>query len=100
MQITRQQVVREIIQKVLIPQQDYAIEYAASNIALCKYWGKRDVELNLPVTSSLSISMSNLGACTKISLADAAADQIYLNNEQMPANTIFYQRLVEFFGFI
>lgn len=96
MQITRQQVVQDIIGGVLQPQKDHAIEYAASNIALCKYWGKRDVDLNLPVTSSLSISMSHLGACTKISLADASEDQISLNNEKMSGNTIFYQRLVEF----
>lgn len=96
MQITKEQVVREIIQDVIIPKNDFAIEYAASNIALCKYWGKRDVELNLPVTSSLSISMSHLGACTKISLIDAKKDAIFLNNELMPETTIFYKRLVEF----
>ncbi len=96
MQLTRQQVVHEIIRDVGSPKLDSALEFASSNIALCKYWGKRDTELNLPVTSSLSISMSHLGACAKISLADAAYDQIYLNKKIMPANTIFYQRLVEF----
>lgn len=96
MQITRQQVVRSIIKSVDTPKSDYAIEYAASNIALCKYWGKRDVELNLPVTSSLSISMSHLGACSKISLVDASCDEIFLNDVIMPPTTIFYQRLVEF----
>lgn len=96
MQITKEQVVREIIQDLIIPKNDFAIEYAASNIALCKYWGKRDIELNLPVTSSLSISMSHLGACTKISLIDAKKDAIFLNNELMPETVIFYKRLVEF----
>lgn len=96
MQITRQQVVRNIIKSVGVPQDEYAIEYAASNIALCKYWGKRDVELNLPVTSSLSISMGHLGACSKISLVDKRQDEIFLNDVIMPATTIFYQRLVEF----
>ena len=36
--------------------------YAPTNIALCKYWGKRNTELNLPVTSSLSIALPNKGA--------------------------------------
>jgi diphosphomevalonate decarboxylase len=96
MQLTRQQVVRQLIRDNLIPQQEYATSFASSNIALCKYWGKRNVDLNLPVTSSLSISMSHLGAACKISLADAAQDQIYLNEDPMGYNTIFYQRLVEF----
>jgi diphosphomevalonate decarboxylase len=96
MQVTRQQIVRELIKNSAVPQQEHASAYAASNIALCKYWGKRDVELNLPVTSSLSISMSHLGACSKISLCDSAEDQIFLNSVAMSHNTIFYQRLVEF----
>ncbi len=33
---------------------------APSNIALIKYWGKRDRALNLPLTSSLSITLSSL----------------------------------------
>ncbi len=98
MLVTRQQVVREIIKNSVVPQQDEASAFAASNIALCKYWGKRDVELNLPVTSSLSISMSHLGAWSKISLCDSAQDQIFLNALPMAQNTMFYQRLVEFFN--
>lgn len=96
MQVTRQQVVRNILGDVALPHKEYATAYAASNIALCKYWGKRDVDLNLPVTSSLSISMSHLGATAKISLVAAAQDQISLNKQLMLPNTIFYQRLVEF----
>ena len=96
MQVTRQQVVRNIIKTVGMPKNESAMEFAASNIALCKYWGKRDVELNLPVTSSLSISMSHLGSCSKISLSDSNRDLILLNNEPMAATTMFSQRLVEF----
>jgi len=35
--------------------------YAPANIALAKYWGKRDRTLNLPVNGSLSISLGALG---------------------------------------
>jgi len=47
--------------------QEQAQAFAPSNIALCKYWGKRDEQLNLPLTNSLSISLGKLGACTRIS---------------------------------
>lgn len=30
------------------------------NIALVKYWGKRDAELNLPVNSSLSLTLADV----------------------------------------
>ncbi len=96
MQVTRKQVVQSLIQDRTSTNNFEATAFASSNIALCKYWGKRDVELNLPVTSSLSISMSHLGAWSKISLSDTREDQIYLNNEFMAPTTIFSQRLVEF----
>lgn len=96
MSITRQQIVHQLIQGNAVPQHDNALAFAASNIALCKYWGKRDIELNLPVTSSLSISMGHLGATSEISLTDNVKDEIFLNGNVMDHNTIFYQRLVEF----
>lgn len=40
---------------------------APVNIALVKYWGKRDESLNLPVTSSLSVSLGGLDTRTAIS---------------------------------
>src|SRR6476660_8621842 len=67
--------------------------YAPTNIALCKYWGKRDQELNLPVTSSLSISLDNKGAITKLSMATVAQDVYLLNGEIVAASSSFYRRL-------
>ncbi len=64
--------------------------FAPSNIALCKYWGKRDAELNLPVNSSLSISLGKLGTRTIIKFAKNA-DRIYLNGK--PAPKAFAARL-------
>ena len=34
---------------------------AGTNIALVKYWGKRDAALNLPATGSLSLTLAELG---------------------------------------
>ena len=45
--------------------------YAPANIALVKYWGKRNTELNLPVTSSLSVSMGGHGTFARVQVADA-----------------------------
>ncbi len=58
--------------------------FAPSNIALCKYWGKRDTELNLPVTASLSISLGTFGAKTDISLIEnnhQSRDEIIVNGK-------------------
>ncbi|MEM7596581.1 MAG: diphosphomevalonate decarboxylase [Pseudomonadota bacterium] len=47
-------------------QPTVAEAYAPSNIALSKYWGKRDTALNLPLNSSLSISLGPWGTQTRI----------------------------------
>lgn len=65
--------------------------FAPSNIALVKYWGKRDRMLNLPQTSSLSISLGNLGTTTEISLADQ--DQFILNDAIVDLDSNFANRL-------
>ena len=36
------------------PQRPEGKAFAPSNIALCKYWGKRNNELNLPITPSVA----------------------------------------------
>lgn len=68
--------------------------YAPANIALCKYWGKRDHELNLPVTDSLSISLGSLGSHCKISLSDR--DAYTLNGDVVPEESAFAKRLSTF----
>ncbi len=69
-----------------------ATAFAPSNIALCKYWGKRDVSLNLPLTDSLSISLGHLGATTTVSI-NTHQDIYTLNGLQQPTNSSFYRRL-------
>jgi diphosphomevalonate decarboxylase len=41
--------------------------WAPVNLALVKYWGKRDSILNLPATSSLSATMNSLGSIAEVS---------------------------------
>lgn len=61
--------------------------FAPANIALCKYWGKRDRALNLPCTDSLSVSLGALGTRTRVSFA--AAESYTLNGRPVgpDANT-------------
>lgn len=52
--------------------------FAHTNIALVKYWGKRDTTLNLPMTDSLSISLPGHGTKASISIL-ANEHQIIIN---------------------
>lgn len=70
--------------------------YAPSNIALCKYWGKREAELNLPVTSSFSVSLAERGATTLLQLIEAPADEIILGDHSLALDSIFAKRLTTF----
>ncbi len=75
------------------PQQEASRAFAPTNIALCKYWGKRDAELNLPVTPSLSISLGQKGAACTLSAMDSAEDSYFLNGKKMALASSFGQRL-------
>lgn len=72
--------------------------FAPSNIALCKYWGKRDAALNLPINSSLSISLGDLGTRTELRLLDGAGESpaVHLNGEPQPADSSFARRVTAF----
>ena len=60
---------------------------AHSNIALAKYWGKRDVARNLPDVPSLSMTLAELTTVTRVEFAPGAtADELVLNGKlQDPA---------------
>lgn len=75
------------------PQKKIGEAFAPSNIALCKYWGKRNLELNLPVTSSLSISLANKGSIAEIAVTNANEHEIFIDNEHLPAECQYAQRL-------
>jgi len=76
------------------PVTDHASAFAPSNIALCKYWGKRHEELKLPVTGSLSISLGTLG--TRMELERAERDQLWINGEEQAPEGNVASRFFEF----
>ena len=53
---------------------------ACANIALVKYWGKRDSKLNLPATGSLSLTLAALATQTTVAFDSALAqDELELD---------------------
>jgi diphosphomevalonate decarboxylase len=56
---------------------------ANANVALAKYWGKRDQALNLPYTDSLSITLAGLTTTARASfLGRLSDDRIILNGQE------------------
>jgi len=56
---------------------------AHPNIALIKYWGKRDLPLNLPDVPSLSVTLDTFTTTTTVTWGTgASADQIVVNGEE------------------
>ena len=54
---------------------------AQPNIALIKYWGKRDIERNLPAVGSISITLRDLYTRMRVEFDDAlAADTLSVND--------------------
>ncbi len=114
--------VEKILDGVPSAPKEKGVAFAPSNIALCKYWGKRDATLNLPVNSSLSISLGHLGTRTEIRLlgveqagrdtglpdrkqrptgvavpaAQRASNQVYLNGQFQPPDSSFVKRICSF----
>lgn len=54
---------------------------AHTNIALVKYWGKRDAALNLPATGSLSLTLDRFHTTTTLTPHDDERDTLVLDGE-------------------
>ena len=54
---------------------------AHPNIALIKYWGKSNSDLNLPSTPSLSVTLSKL--TTKTTVSTNETDVLYINGQSV-----------------
>lgn len=60
---------------------------AGVNIAVIKYWGKRDEKLILPINSSLSATLSQDDLCTTTSILASprlTEDRLWLNGKEAP----------------
>lgn len=89
-----QDVISQFIPAQVGPACERAEAFAPANIALCKYWGKRDKSLNLPVNASLSVSLGQLGSRTCIT--SAKTDEVWLNGELQAADEEFASKALTF----
>ena len=72
-----------------------AVAKANVNIALIKYWGKRNEQLILPYTSSLSLTLSDLYATTSVHFDESlSADLVTLDGSVLPTDDSTRLRVV------
>lgn len=69
--------------------------FASANVALVKYWGKRDEALHLPRTGSLSVSLGGWGSEATLSLTRKAAE-VWLAGEKLPPDAPFAARALAY----
>lgn len=75
---------------------------AHPNIALVKYWGKRNIELNLPASPSLSATLSGVKTVTELEFKDGLSrHELFLNGERAPEKdrarvAAFLERMLDY----
>ncbi|MGI9257687.1 MAG: diphosphomevalonate decarboxylase [Gammaproteobacteria bacterium] len=58
---------------------------ARANIALIKYWGKADAELNIPAVGSISVTLDRLWSDTEVEFSDdLSGDEFLLDGASRP----------------
>ena len=95
MEDIQSQFVKNMLSGVGMNPKEQGTAFAPANIALCKYWGKRNASLNLPVNSSISVSLGNRGTRTTITPRDGA-DRIRLNGSELVPESGFASRVSAF----
>lgn len=70
---------------------------ACANIALVKYWGKQAGGINLPATSSISLTLEKLKTVTKIVRLTGGEDYFFINKK--PADKITSDRLKKYLDY-
>jgi diphosphomevalonate decarboxylase len=72
---------------------------ACANIALVKYWGKRDAQLNLPAAGSLSLSLAALVTETRVDFDPALGNDL-IELEGKPAGAAEAARVTKFLDLV
>lgn len=93
---TQEQVLDTLLPETLVASEESVEVFAPANIALCKYWGKRNDEIHLPNTSSLSISLGKVGTWTRISPSPEGFDELIFNGTHVGLDTPLAHRIFRF----
>jgi diphosphomevalonate decarboxylase len=96
--MTKREVIEQLLPKRRTEPHTSGAAFAPANIALCKYWGKRDAELNLPTASSLSISLGKLGSAVTLT-PRSGHDRFTLNGKLLAPESSFARRAAAFLDF-
>ncbi len=96
---TSETILKILNEKNHLPVRADSIHFAPVNIALIKYWGKRNTSLNLPITNSLSIALPTKGTTTTIRINDLTYDRYGLNGQRVDKQSEFFKRLHSFCDF-
>ncbi len=78
----------------------HAIAVAHPNIALVKYWGKRNHELNLPVAGSLSLTLQGISTRTEVTFDDELTEDVIELDGELLGSGRPRQRVSEFLDLI
>lgn len=73
------------------------IARAHVNIALVKYWGKRDLQLNLPMNGSISVTLDHYAVTASV-IVEPRHRSDYLSVNGVEASPTDMRRATEFFG--
>ena len=66
-----------------------AVATACANIALIKYWGKREVSLNIPAAGSLSLTLDRLRTWTEVVRdPEASADTLVIDGSEVQGRPV------------
>ncbi len=68
---------------------------ACANVALVKYWGKRDEALNLPATGSISVTLGGLQATARVEAAAGGAGARFVQ-DGVAVGGLAGERMAEF----
>ena len=68
---------------------NHAAARAHTNIALIKYWGKKDTELILPMNNSLSLTLDHFYTDTSVTFDSSyTKDTFILNGKEIPNENV------------
>ncbi len=73
---------------------------AGTNIALVKYWGKRDAVLNLPAAGSLSLTLKGLDTITSVQFINGRGTTDRVFEADIPAGDTFARRTTKFLDLV